>query len=53
LLGEDAALAQPSRLYRCLDMLVEHKQSMFSFLRERWQALFKTGFEVLLYDHTA
>jgi hypothetical protein len=53
LLGEDAALVQPSRLYRCLDMLVEHKQSMFSFLRERWQTLFKAGFEVLLYDLTS
>jgi hypothetical protein len=48
LLGEDAGLVQASRLYRCLDLLVEHKQSMFSFLRERWQTLFKTSFEVLL-----
>jgi hypothetical protein len=48
LLGEHAQEAQPGRLYRCLDMLVEHKQSMFSFLRERWQTLFKASFEVLL-----
>ncbi len=53
LLGEDAGLAQASRLYRCLDLLVEHKQPMFSFLRERWQTLFKAGFEVLLYDLTS
>jgi len=53
LLGEDAGLAQPSRLYRCLDKLLEHKQPMFSFLRERWQSLFNAGFEVLLYDLTS
>ena len=53
LLGEDAGLAQASRLYRCLDLLVEHKQPMFSFLRERWQTLFNAGFEVLLYDLTS
>ena len=53
LLGEDAGLVQPSRLYRCLDLLVEHKQPMFSFLRERWQTLFKAGYEVLLYDLTS
>jgi Transposase DDE domain len=53
LLGEDAGLAQASRLYRCLDLLVEHKQPMFSFLRERWQTLFNADFEVLLYDLTS
>jgi transposase len=53
LLGEDAGLAQASRLYRCLDLLVEHKQAMFSFLRERWQTLFNADFEVLLYDLTS
>jgi len=53
LLGEDAALAQPGRLYRCLDKLLEHKQPMFSFLRERWQTLFHARFEVLLYDLTS
>jgi Transposase DDE domain len=53
LLGEDAGLAQPSRLYRCLDKLLEHKPLMFSYLRERWQTLFNAGFEVLLYDLTS
>ncbi len=53
LLGEDAGLAQPSRLYRCLDKLLEHKRPMFSFLRERWQTLFHSCFEVLLYDLTS
>ena len=53
LLGEDEGLVQASRLYRCLDLLVEHKRPMFSFLRERWQTLFRVGFEVLLYDLTS
>ena len=53
LLGEGEALVQVSRLYRCLDKLLEHKQAMFSFLRERWQDLFDVGFEVLLYDLTS
>jgi transposase len=53
LLGEDAGLAQPSRLYRCMDKLLEHKQRMFSYLRERWQTLFNVGFEILLYDLTS
>ena len=53
LLGEGEALVQVSRLYRCLDKLLEHKQAMFSYLRERWQSLFDVGFEVLLYDLTS
>ncbi len=53
LLGEGEALVQVSRLYRCLDKLLEHKPAMFSFLRERWQSLFDVGFEVLLYDLTS
>jgi hypothetical protein len=53
LLGEGEALVQVSRLYRCLDKLVGHKQAMFSFLRERWHSLFDVGFEVLLYDLTS
>ena len=35
LLGEDAGLAQPNNLYRCLDLLVAHKPALFTFLRER------------------
>ncbi len=37
LLGEDAALALPNNLYRCLDKLTEHKKALFTFLRERWK----------------
>ena len=41
LLGEDAGLAQPNNLYRCLDLLVAHKPALFTLLRERWQDLFR------------
>ncbi len=30
--------------------LLAHKHALFSFLRQRWQALFGVCFEVLLYD---
>jgi transposase len=53
LLGEDAALALPNNLYRCLDKLTEHKKALFTFLRERWKDLFQADFEVLLYDLTS
>jgi hypothetical protein len=53
LLGEDFGLVQSDKLYRCLDKLVAHKEALFSFLRQRWQALFDVRFEVLLYDLTS
>ena len=53
LLGEDFGLVQIDRLYRCLDKLLAHKQALFSFLRQRWQALFAVRFDVLLYDLTS
>jgi Transposase DDE domain len=53
LLGEDFGLVQIDKLYRCLDKLLAHKEGLFSYLRQRWQALFDVGFEVLLYDLTS
>jgi hypothetical protein len=53
LLGEDFGLVQIDKLYRCLDKLLSHKEGLFSYLRQRWQALFDVGFEVLLYDLTS
>ena len=53
LLGEDFGLVQIDKLYRCLDKLLAHKQALFSFLRQRWQALFDVRFDVLLYDLTS
>ena len=37
LLGEDFALVQKDKLYRCLDRLLAHRRDFFSYLRERWQ----------------
>ena len=34
LLGEDAALAESHKLYRCLDKLLEHKEALFTRLNE-------------------
>jgi transposase len=53
LLGEDFALVQKDKLYRCLDKLVEHKRDFFSYLNGRWQSLFNARFDVLLYDLTS
>jgi hypothetical protein len=53
LLGEDFALAQSDKLYRCLDKLLSHKTGLFSFLRQRWETLFDARFDVLLYDLTS
>ena len=33
--------------------LLPHKEGLFSYLRQRWQALFDVDFEVLLYDLTS
>ena len=53
LLGEDYGLVQKDKLYRCLDKLIEHKEELFSFLRERWQNMFNVKFDILLYDLTS
>jgi len=53
LLGEDFAVAQSDTLYRCLDLLLAHKEALFSFLQQRWRQLFEARFEVLLYDLTS
>jgi len=53
LLGEDFRLVEIDTLYRCLDKVLEHKEALFSFLRQRWQDLFNVDFDVLLYDLTS
>ena len=53
LLDSDLALAQKNTLYRCLDLLVEHKDDLFKFLKRRWGELFGAKFDVLLYDLTS
>ena len=44
--GRTTSLVEKNALYRCLDKLVEHKQALFSHLRQRWQDLFGAQFEV-------
>lgn len=53
LLNTDFVVAEKDRLYRCLDRVLEHKQELFCFLRQRWADLFHADFEVLLYDLTS
>ena len=53
LLGEDFALAQKDKPYRCLDLLLKHRDDLFDFLRERWGQLFGAQYDVLLYDLTS
>ena len=53
LLGEDFALVQKDKLYRCLDRLLPHKREFFSYLKEQWQTLFNPRFDILLYDLTS
>lgn len=53
LLGEDAAIAAKDTLYRCLDKLLPHKETLQGFLTQRWQDLFGATFDVLLYDLTS
>jgi transposase len=53
LLETDFAVAEKDRLYRCLDRVLEHKQELFVFLKQKWADLFRADFEVLLYDLTS
>lgn len=46
-------LAQKDKPYRCLDLLLAHKEPLFDFLKERWGALFGVTYDVLLYDLTS
>ena len=53
LLETDFAVADKDRLYRCLDRVLEHKQELFIWLKQKWAELFHADFEVLLYDLTS
>jgi transposase len=53
LLETDFAVAEKDRLYRCLDRVLEHKQELFIWLKQKWSDLFHADFEVLLYDLTS
>ena len=53
LLGADFGLAEAHKLYACHDLLLDHKEAMFSHLVGRWRDLFNADFDVLLYDLTS
>jgi hypothetical protein len=53
LLGGDFGLAEAHKLYVCHDLLLEHKEALFSHLVGRWRDLFNVAFDVLLYDLTS
>jgi transposase len=53
LLGETFALAAKNNPYRCMDLLLDHKDKLFEFLKVRWNELFAAQYDVLLYDLTS
>ena len=53
LLGEDYALAQKDKPYRCLDLLLKHRDELFEYLKGQWGNLFGAKYDVLLYDLTS
>jgi len=53
LLDTGFEVAEKDRLYRCLDRVLEHKQELFVYLKQKWADLFGADFEVLLYDLTS
>jgi hypothetical protein len=53
LLDADFGLAEEHKLYACHDLLLEHKDALFSHLVGRWRDLFNADFDVLLYDLTS
>ena len=53
LLGADFGLAESHKLYACHDLLLQHKEALFSHLMARWRDLFDANFDVLLYDLTS
>jgi len=53
LLETSFAVAEKDRLYRCLDRVLQHKQEIFVYLKQKWADLFGADFEVLLYDLTS
>ena len=53
LLESSFSVAEKDRLYRCLDRVLEHKEELCDFLKQRWADLFAADFEVLLYDLTS
>jgi transposase len=53
LLDDDFRLAAKDTLYRCHDHLLEHRDALFTHLKERWEGLFRARYDILLYDLTS
>lgn len=53
LLNTDYRIASKDRLYRCLDIILEHKEDLCKHLKRRWEDMFGIDFDVLLYDLTS
>src|SRR5579862_7089951 len=53
LLGIADGKINDTRLYRCLDQILPHKTKLERHLKERYGALFRAEFDVLLYDLTS
>ena len=53
LLGIEEGKINDTRLYRCLDKLLEHKPRVEEHLKQRYGELFGAQFDVLLYDLTS
>jgi transposase len=53
LLGVSPAEVYDNRLYRGLDALLPLREELFGHLRERYQSMFGSRFEFLLYDITS
>lgn len=53
LLGVDGRAVGDDTLYRCLDLLLPHKEELFGHLKNRWSDLLGACFAVLLYDLTS
>jgi transposase len=53
LLDCDFAVADKDRLYRCLDRVLVHKDTLCQHLVRQWKTLFDASFDILLYDLTS
>ena len=53
LLDDDFRLAAKDTLYRCHDRLLDHREALFTHLKERWAGLFGASYDILLYDLTS
>ncbi|WP_295458005.1 IS1634 family transposase [uncultured Thiodictyon sp.] len=53
LLDDDFRLAAKDTLYRCHDRLLDHREALFTHLKDRWSGLFAASYDILLYDLTS